>query len=125
MKVVDTSAWLEWLARKPTARTLAPLLPDRASWIVPTIVQFELAKYLAREGGETEVDRMLAFSNTCIVSPLSTAIAVSAAEAAKTYRLPMADAIIYATARAYRADLLTCDAHFKDLDGVVYIAKDA
>ena len=35
----------------------------------------------------------------------------------------MADAIIYATALAMGADLLTCDAHFAKLPRVVYLAK--
>jgi predicted nucleic acid-binding protein len=35
----------------------------------------------------------------------------------------MADAIIYATAILHAADLLTCDAHFASLPGVVYLAK--
>ena len=35
----------------------------------------------------------------------------------------MADAIIYATARAQGADLLTCDRHFEGLPGVRFFAK--
>ena len=37
----------------------------------------------------------------------------------------MADAIIYATAVAAGADLLTCDAHFAKLPRVIYVAKGA
>ena len=37
----------------------------------------------------------------------------------------MADAIIFATANAMRADLLTCDAHFAKLPRVVYVPKGA
>jgi predicted nucleic acid-binding protein len=33
----------------------------------------------------------------------------------------MADAIIYATAKAHRADLVTSDAHFTGLPGVVVL----
>jgi len=35
----------------------------------------------------------------------------------------MADAVIYATAIEHNADVLTCDAHFADLPGVVYFPK--
>ncbi len=35
----------------------------------------------------------------------------------------MADTIIYATARAEGADLLTCDRHFDGLPGVRFIAR--
>lgn len=31
---------------------MAPELPEREEWLVPTIVQLELAKWLTREVGE-------------------------------------------------------------------------
>jgi PIN domain len=37
--------------------------------------------------------------------------------------LATADAIIFATARHFGVELLTCDAHFKGLTGVVYVEK--
>lgn len=37
--------------------------------------------------------------------------------------LATADAVVYATALEYDADLLTCDAHFEGLPGVVLIRK--
>ncbi len=39
-------------------------------------------------------------------------------------RLPMADSIILATARAYGATIWTQDSDFKEIDGVRYIAKN-
>ncbi len=39
------------------------------------------------------------------------------------HALPMADAIILATAQAYEAVLWTQDSHFKEIDGVRYIPK--
>jgi predicted nucleic acid-binding protein len=62
---------------------------------------------------------MIAFSTTCFVVPLTTDLALSAAALHKAHKLATADAIIYATARAHDADLLTCDVHFEGLDGVV------
>jgi hypothetical protein len=56
---------------------------------------------------------------------LDTRLAVRAAEIAGDKGLAMADAIVYATAVASGADLLTCAAHFADLPSVVYFAKDA
>jgi len=54
---------------------------------------------------------------------LTTDIATKAAGYAGAYKLAMADAIIYATARDLEADLLTCDAHFLQLPGVAYFPK--
>jgi predicted nucleic acid-binding protein len=123
MRVVDTSAWLEWLSDSALGRRVGLELPSTEAWIVPTIVQYELARCLTREVSEDAADDTIAFSTECVVTSLSTRLAVQAAEIAKDHRLAMADAIIYATTVAMGADLLTCDAHFAKLPRVVYVAK--
>lgn len=123
MRVVDTSAWIEYLIGSTAGARVAAELPDRAAWLVPTMVQLELAKWLAREVGEDKADLVVAFTQTCVVADLDTATALAAAEFCAQHRLATADAIVYATALAGGADLLTCDAHFAGLPGVVYVAK--
>lgn len=125
MRLVDTSAWVEVLLASTVGHAVAKELPERGSWLVPTIVQFELAKWLTRERSTNEVEQVIAFTETCQVVDLDSAMALAAAEVAARLRLTMADAVIYATADAYGADLLTCDAHFKDLPGVTYLPKAA
>jgi predicted nucleic acid-binding protein len=125
MRVVDTSAWLEWLSDSALGRKVGLELPQPGAWIVPTIVQYELTRCLEREVSEDAADETIAFSNACIVTPLDTRLAIQAAEIALANALAMADAIIYATAIAMGADLLTCDAHFAELPHVVYFAKGA
>lgn len=123
MRLVDTSAWIEWLIASSTGTHIAPLLPEPQDWLVPTIVQLELAKWLSREVGEDKVDQVTAFTRTCVVAPLDTAIALAAAECCAAHKLSTADAILYATALEYGADVLTCDAHFDGLPGVKFVAK--
>ncbi len=123
MRVVDTSAWIEFLTGSALGSLLAAELPDRAQWLVPTMVQLELAKWLTREVGEDKADRVIAFTETCVVAELDTTTALSAAELCIRYRLPTADAIVHATALAHEADLLTCDKHFQDLPGVRFFPK--
>lgn len=123
MRVVDTSAWIEWLVDGPLRKRLAKEIPDRDACIVPTIVQLELSKWLVREIGEDAADQMIAHTQKCIVVPLDTRIALQAAELHRQYKLATADAIVYATARDSGAELLTCDAHFKNLPGVVLLTK--
>jgi uncharacterized protein len=125
MRVVDTSAWLEWLSDSPLGRTIARELPAPEAWIVPTIVQYELARCLTREVSEDAADDTIALSTQYVVAPLDTRLALQAAEIARNHGLAMADAIIYATAVAGGADLLTCDAHFAKLPRVIYVAKGA
>ncbi len=125
MRVVDTSAWIEWLIGGPLHKTLRKEFPEKAQCVVPTIVQLELSKWLVREAGEDQADQAIAFTQKCVVAPLDTRIALSAAELHRQYKLATADAIVYATAIEYGADLLTCDAHFEKLPGVLLIRKNA
>jgi predicted nucleic acid-binding protein len=123
MRVVDTSAWIEWLIGSDLGKTVAAHFPDRATWIVPTIVQMELAKWGVRNVSQDFADRVVGFTDKCVVALLDTKTALNAAEICIEHRLSTADAIIYATALAYGADLLTCDRHFQDLPHVHYIPK--
>jgi toxin FitB len=123
MRLVDTSAWIEWLTGSPLGITLAAELPNRAQWLVPTMVQLELAKWLTREVGEDKADRVIAFTETCVVADLDTDTALSAAELCAKHKLSTADAIVYATAKLHGADLLTCDRHFENLPNVRFVLK--
>ncbi len=123
MRLVDTSAWIEFLTGSALGAALAPELPDRTEWLVPTMVQLELMKWLKREAGEDKADQVIAFTETCVVADLDTATALAAAELCARHRLATADAIVYATALAHGADLLTCDRHFESLPSVRFVPK--
>ena len=66
---------------------------------------------------------MTAFTERCVVIALDTRLALAAANISMRHKLAVADAIIYATADAYGATILTCDAHFQGLPGVIVIKK--
>ena len=123
MVLVDTSAWIEWLTGSPTGEKLSGHMPEQSDWLVPTMVQLELAKWLTRELGEDKADQVIAFTQVCQVIPLDTEIALAAAEACRAHKLATSDAIVFATARLRGATLLTCDAHFEGLPGVTLIGK--
>ncbi len=123
LRVVDTSAWIEWLIASPVGKKLANEIPEKDLCVVPTIVQLELSKWLWRELGESQADQVIAYTMKCQVTPLDTASALLAAELHRRHKLATADAIVYATAVQKGAELLTCDAHFDGLPGVVLFAK--
>ncbi len=123
MKVVDTSIWIEWLMDTTLKHAIAEVFPDTSRCVVPTIVQLELDKWLTREVGENEADQVIAYTQNCTVAVLDTKIALQAADLHRQYKLATADAIVYATAIVYGAELLTCDAHFKGLPNVIFIKK--
>jgi predicted nucleic acid-binding protein len=125
LRVVDTSAWIEWLTASALGQKVGRQFPDKAQCIVPTIVQLELSKWLVREVGEEEADQVIAFTQKCVVIPLDTPIALLAADLHRQHKLATADAIVYATAKHMGADLLTCDAHFEGLPDVTPFPKVA
>lgn len=123
MRLVDTSAWIEWFIDSPLVPDLARQIPDQSQCVVPTMVQHELRKWFLRERGEEIADEVIAFTELCVVVPLDTRLAVDAAGLARQHRLATADAIICATALATGAELVTCDAHFSGIPGVILLAK--
>lgn len=123
MRLVDTSAWIEWLIGSGPGMAVAAALPEREQWLVPTMIQLELARWLTREVGEDRADQVIAFTRTCIVADLDTIVALSAADLCARHQLATADGIVYATARAHGAELITCDRHFEGLPGVRLVPK--
>ena len=66
MRLVDTSAWVEFLTGSALGLAIAAELPEREQWLVPTMVQLELAKWLTREVGEDKADRVIAFTQPAL-----------------------------------------------------------
>lgn len=123
LRVIDSSAWIEWLTGSALGKKLGKEFPAKPDCIVPTIVQLELSKWLMREVGEDQADQVIAYTQKCVIVPLNTAIVLLAADLHREYKLATADAIVYATARQHGAELLTCDAHFEGLPNTVFLAK--
>ena len=123
MRLIDTSAWIEFLRDTSIGQKVKQLLPAESEWLVPSIVQLELAKWAMREGDEERVDGVIAKTTMCVVVALDTDLAIAAAEVCRKHKLPTADAVVYATARSHNADLVTCDSHFDGLDSVIYVPK--
>jgi predicted nucleic acid-binding protein len=91
--------------------------------ITPTIVIYEVYKHAKRLRSEEDaVDAVAAMQKTRVV-PLTDELALIAADLSIAHKLPMADAIVLATAQAHNADVVTSDSDFEGIPGVVYIPK--
>ncbi|HVT19389.1 MAG TPA: type II toxin-antitoxin system VapC family toxin [Thermoanaerobaculia bacterium] len=123
MNVVDSSGWLEYLADGPAADFFAPAIEDVENLLVPTITILEVGRIVHRQRGEEAALQAMALLEQATVVALDAALARSAVALGLTHRLPLADSIILATARAFDAGLWTQDADFKDLPAVHYSAK--
>jgi len=75
---------------------------------------------LAREAGEDVATAALSLMQRGQIVPVDLPLALDAA----LNGLPLADSLIYATARRHGAELWTQDSHFDGLPGVRYFAKN-
>ncbi len=123
MILVDTCGWIEWLINGQLSNQYEPYFSQIDSMIMPTSVQFELYKWVARKKGVQQALEVIGLTEQAEVIPLSTAIALSAADFSAEHKLSFADAIIYATAHFHSAELITSDEHFKGLPEVIYYDK--
>ncbi|MFZ0519734.1 MAG: type II toxin-antitoxin system VapC family toxin [Candidatus Acidiferrales bacterium] len=117
--LIDSSAWLEYLTQDTDAPKFAPFIESESPCIVPTIVLYEVVKVLMRRRGKTEADRFISAALRRTVVSLDEGLALEAAQVSNLTKLAMADSIIYATARAHEAQLVTGDAAFRGLPGVI------
>ncbi len=123
MNVVDSSGWLEYFAEGENAEFFAPAIEDTKNLLIPVICIYEVFKrvYQQKDLGEAEFRVADLYRGTVI--DLTASLALSAALLSANLKLPMADSIILAIARAHNATLWTQDAHFKDIEGVRYVEK--
>lgn len=123
MIVIDSSGWLEFFADGPYADEFAARLRQPANVITPTIAIYEVYKWIKRERSEDDAIYAAATMRKTLVVDLSDEIALTAADLNLAHKLPMADAIILATARAHDAEVLTTDSDFDGVEGVTVFSK--
>ncbi len=121
--VVDSSAWLAWFANEPGAGSFADAIEDTDSLVIPSICLAEVFKVIARQRGEGDALQAVAFMSQGRVVNLDANLAISAAVEGLAHKLPLADSIVYATARANDATLWTQDEDFEGIPGVRFIRK--
>ncbi|MCK9419833.1 MAG: type II toxin-antitoxin system VapC family toxin [Nitrospirae bacterium] len=123
MVIVDSSGWIEYFTDGPLASTYARHLKDVSRLATPTIVLYEVYKKIKRERAEEDALSAASVMNRTTVVPLTESIALLAADLCLKHSLPMADAVVYATAVEKQCSLITSDGHFEDHIGVTFIRK--
>ncbi len=132
--VIDTFAWVEYLTGSEAGAKAKERI-ESPGVMTPSIALTELTKWFLREveagrRSESEMQEQLSFVGTSSeVVPLDEGLARRAGEVdflmKKRIRgWPIADSIIYATARHRSAEVVTGDPHFKGLDGVFFLGPD-
>ena len=117
--VLDSSCWIEYFADTDRADLFAPAVEATEQLVVPVLTVYEVVKKLVREAGEETAAAALSLMQRGRVVEIDLGLALDAA----MNGLPMADSLIYATARRHGAVLWTQDAHFDGLAGVNFLRK--
>lgn len=120
MNLVDTSGWIEYFFGEPNAAYFASPIETTGELIVPVICIYEVFKKVNITADEAQALQAVAQMKQGSVVDITEDIALSAALVSIRHKLPMADSLIYATARAHGATLWTQDDHFSKLPGVKY-----
>lgn len=121
MRLIDSSGWIEFFTDGPLAGEYARHLKDPDRVVTPTIVLYEVYKKIKRERTEEEALSAVSLMDRTKVVELTESTALFAADLSLKHSLPMADAIVYATALEADCKVITSDAHFRELDRVVFV----
>lgn len=123
MILIDSYGWLEYFFDGPLAEKYATVVEqaNEKDYVTPTIVVYEVYKRVRSvQGEQSALEAYAQIARTKIVE-LTSQIALEAAEISISKNLGMADALILATARAFKAEILTSDKHLKDFKETRFI----
>jgi len=107
----------------PTQRCclIAAAIEDAGNLIVPAITLTEVYRWMLRAATESEALAAAAVMKQGKVVPLDDQLSIIAAEVSHRHKLPLADGIIYTTAKHQGAELITQDADMEGLPDVTYV----
>lgn len=124
MNLVDSSGWLEYLADGKNAKFFAPVIENTDELIVSVINIYEVYKKVLVEKDDNTAIQVVGLMQQAKVVDVTPSIAIQAAKFSYEFKIPMADSIIYTTARMNDSVVWTQDIDFKNLDGVKYNKKN-
>ena len=120
---LDSSAWIEIFHAGTNAEEFLKVLTDGDTIIVSTVSLYEVWKYTALHADDQRATRITDAMRQHPVVPIDAKVAIQAAEISLRRKIPMADSLIYATARDHQATLWTQDTDFEGLPHVRYFPK--
>ena len=91
--------------------------------MVPSICLLEVFRRVLQQRDESAALQAVAVMEQGRVVPLDGPLALTAARLGVEFKLPLADSVVFATARHHNAPIWTQDADFEGLPGVRFTAK--
>ena len=123
MNLVDSSGWLEYFTDGKNAEYFAPVIENTSELLVSVINLYEVYKKISSEKDDNAAIQAIALMQQPNVVGVTEPISILAARLSIDLKIPMADSIIYATAKMHNAIIWTQDSDFKNLEGVKYFRK--
>lgn len=125
--IIDSYAWIEYFMGTKAGEKVKPIIEGLEEKITPTICLAEVyAKTLKVESQELAEKQRTFIKERSALAPLDETIAVESARIDVTMKKEtkgwgLADSIVYATGLIRKAEIVTGDEHFKNLQNVIFI----
>lgn len=120
---VDSYGWIERFTNGPKADLYDAVIEKVAPSEIVTsaMVLYEVYRKIKQAVNEQSALEAVAAIGQTLVVPVDQSLSLEAADYSLMFGLHMADAVVYATARHYGAELYTSDEDLKGVKGVVFI----
>ncbi|MCW3983296.1 MAG: type II toxin-antitoxin system VapC family toxin [Candidatus Bathyarchaeota archaeon] len=120
---IDISGWIERFTKGPKAAKYKTVIESTKPKDIVTsvVVLYEVYKKIKKLKGEEEALLAVAALSQTTVVPIDQTISLEAADYSLEYSLHFSDALVYATARHYKAQLYTSDDDLRPLKMVCFI----
>lgn len=119
--VIDSSGWIEFFGGLAKADAFAKYIRNENQILVPALVVFEVYRKIKKTLGEEAALGAITQMQKGQIISLDNDLALFAADVSLRHQLPMADAVIYASALVHQAKLVTSDNDFRGLENVILI----
>jgi predicted nucleic acid-binding protein len=120
---IDSYGWVERFTNGPKAPAYNRVIDgaDPEDLVTSVVVLYEVYRKVKKvKGEEPALEAVAALSQTKVIA-LDQTLSLEAADYSLQHGLHMADAVVYATARQYSAELYTSDKDLKGLPSITLV----
>ena len=117
---IDSFGWIERFTKGPKAQQYKQLIESTKpkEIITSVVVLYEVYKKIKKARGEEEAFLAVASLSQTTIVPIDQSISLEAADYSLEHNLHFSNALVYATARHWKAKLYTSDDDLKALKDV-------
>jgi toxin FitB len=120
---IDSFGWIERFTKGPRAAQYKQLIEstEPKEIVTSVVVLYEVYKKIKKMKGEEEALLAVAVLSQTTIVPIDQSISLEAADYSLELELHFSDALVYATARHWKAKLYTSDEDLRELKDVCLV----